>query len=115
MGRVDAGLGVEQAPFQALLRLLQDPKFWVKVSCSDRITRTGPPYADAVPFARTLVAECSDRVLWGSDWPHPHHKGPVPDEGELVDLIAEYAPTPAQRQALMVDNPRRLYDRAATA
>jgi 2-pyrone-4,6-dicarboxylate lactonase len=115
MGRVDAGLGVEQAPFQALLRLLRDPKFWVKVSCSDRITRTGPPYADAVPFARQLVAECPDRVLWGSDWPHPHHKGPVPDEGELVDLIAAYAPTPAQRQALMVNNPRRLYDRAATA
>jgi 2-pyrone-4,6-dicarboxylate lactonase len=109
IGRVDAGLDLEQAPFQALLRLMQDPKFWMKVSGCDRISRTGPPYADAVPFARKLVSDFPDRVVWGTDWPHPHHKGPTPDEGELVDLIAEIAPTPALRQALMVDNPRRLY------
>jgi 2-pyrone-4,6-dicarboxylate lactonase len=109
IGRVDAGLGLDQAPFQALLRLMGDPKFWVKVSGADRITRAGPPYADAVPFARKLVAEFPDRVVWGTDWPHPHHKGPIPNDGELVDLIAEIAPTPALLQALMVDNPRRLY------
>jgi 2-pyrone-4,6-dicarboxylate lactonase len=109
IGRVDAGLGVDQTPFQALLRLMQDKKFWAKVSGCDRISRTGPPYADALPFARKLVTEFPDRVVWGTDWPHPHHKGPIPDDGELVDLIAEMAPTPALRQALMVDNPRRLY------
>jgi 2-pyrone-4,6-dicarboxylate lactonase len=114
IGRVDAGLGLDQPAFQALLALMRDEKFWVKVSGADRITRIGPPYADAVPFARKLVAEFPDRVVWGSDWPHPHHKGPVPDDGELVDLIAEIAPTPAQRQALMVDNPRRLYRFTAT-
>jgi 2-pyrone-4,6-dicarboxylate lactonase len=114
IGRIDAGLGLDQPAFQALLALMRGDKFWVKVSGADRITRTGPPYADAVPFARKLVAEFPDRVVWGSDWPHPHHKGPVPDDGELVDLIAEIAPTPALQQALMVDNPQRLYRFAAT-
>ena len=114
IGRVDAGLGPDQPPFQALLRLMRDEKLWVKVSGCDRITRAGPPYADAVPFARALVAEFPDRVVWGSDWPHPHHKGPVPDDGELVDLIAEIAPTAPLRQGLMVDNPRRLYRFAAS-
>jgi 2-pyrone-4,6-dicarboxylate lactonase len=111
IGRVDAGLGLEQAPFQRLLRLMRDDKFWVKVSGCDRITRTGPPYSDALPFARKLVAEFPDRVVWGTDWPHPNHKGPVPDDGMLVDSIAEMAPTEELRRKLMVDNPRRLYDR----
>jgi 2-pyrone-4,6-dicarboxylate lactonase len=111
IGRVDAGLGLQQAPFQRLLRLMQNDKFWVKVSGCDRITRTGPPYADAVPFARKLLSEFPDRVVWGTDWPHPHHKGPVPDEGELVDIIAEIAPADESRRKLMADNPRRLYDR----
>ena len=113
IGRVDAGLGLEREPFQHLLRLMQNDKFWVKVSGCDRISRTGPPYADAVPFARKLVTEFPDRVVWGTDWPHPHHKGPVPDEGQLVDLIAEMAPTDELRRKLMVDNPSRLYDRRA--
>jgi 2-pyrone-4,6-dicarboxylate lactonase len=79
------------------------------VSGCDRITKAGPPYADAVPYARKLVEEFTDRVVWGTDWPHPHHPPPVPDDGALVDLIAEIAPTAAQRQALIVDNPQRLY------
>lgn len=114
IGRVDAGLGLEQPPFQRLLRLLQDDRFWVKVSGCDRITRSGPPYADAVPFARKLVAEFPDRVVWGTDWPHPHHAGPVPEDGQLVDIIADIAPTPELRRKLMVDNPQRLYDRGAS-
>jgi len=113
IGRVDAGLGLEQAPFQCLLRLMQHDKFWVKVSGCDRITRTGPPYADAIPFARKLVSEFPDRVVWGTDWPHPHHKGPIPDDGQLVDIIAEMAPSDELRRKLMVDNPRRLYDMRA--
>ena len=84
-------------------------KFWVKVSGIDRITKQGPPYADAVPFARKLVAEFPDRVVWGTDWPHPHHKGPIPDEGQLVDLIGEMAPTGDLLRKLMVENPVRLY------
>lgn len=113
IGRVDAGLELEQEPFQALLRLMGDSKIWVKVSGSDRISRAGPPYADAVPFARKLVAEFPDRCVWGTDWPHPHHKGPVPDDGQLVDIIAEIAPSEAARRRLMVDNPVHLYKRRA--
>lgn len=111
IGRVDASLGLTQAPFQHLLRLMDNSQFWVKVSGCDRITRLGPPYADAVPFARELITRFPERVLWGTDWPHPHHAGPVPDDGALVDLIAEIAPTEALRRGLMVDNPARLYDR----
>jgi 2-pyrone-4,6-dicarboxylate lactonase len=115
IGRIDAGLGLEQAPFQSLRRLVENDGFWVKVSGCDRITRTGPPYADALPFARQLVAEFPDRVLWGTDWPHPHHAGPIPDDGLLVDIIAEMAPSEELRRKLMVDNPRRLYDRGVSA
>ena len=114
IGRVDAALGFEQPSFQELLRLMQSNKFWVKVSGCDRITRTGPPYADAVPFARRLVCEFPDRVVWGTDWPHPNHQGPIPDDGKLLDLIAEIAPTPELLRKLMVDNPTRLYDRKAS-
>ena len=73
----------------------------------ERASRQGAPYADAVPFARKLVAEYGDRVVWGSDWPHPNVEG-VPDDGVLVDLVAEFA-NDAQRQALLVDNPQKLY------
>jgi len=108
MARVDAGGGVEHADFQALLALLEAPNVWVKVSGSDRVSRTGPPYADAMPFARALVEAAPERVLWGTDWPHPN-LGHVPDDGALADLIAQFAPDAAQRQALLVDNPTRLY------
>lgn len=64
----------------------------------------------AVPYARKLVTEFPDRVVWGTDWPHPHHKGPIPDDGRLVDLIGEIAPSGELRRKLMDDNPRRLYD-----
>ena len=109
MGRIDASLGLDQPHFQALLRLLEDHNVWVKVSGCDRATRQGPPYADAVAFARKLVAEAGDRVVWGLDWPHPNHQGPIPDDGALVDLIGEMAPSESARQALLVDNPQRLY------
>jgi 2-pyrone-4,6-dicarboxylate lactonase len=109
MGRIDASRGLDQEPFRNLLSLLRDKNVWVKVSGADRATRQGPPYADAVPYARKLVEEFGDRCLWGLDWPHPNHQGPVPDDGVLVDLLAEIAPSEAQRQALLVDNPQRFY------
>lgn len=109
MGRIDASLGLDHPYFQNLLKLMDDEKFWVKVSGSDRATRTGPPYADAMPFARKLVAEFGDRVVWGTDWPHPNHAGPIPDDGILVDLVAGIALRAEGRQALLVDNPQRLY------
>jgi len=109
MGRIDASRGLEQRPFHALLRLMQDRNVWVKVSGADRATRQGPPYADAAPFARKLVAEFGDRCVWGLDWPHPNHQGPIPDDVALVDLLAEIAPSESARQALLVDNPQRFY------
>lgn len=109
MARVDAGEGLDQPQYRLLLTLMSDKKFWVKVSGVDRITRQGPPYADAVPFARDLVEKFPDRVLWGTDWPHPNAKAPIPDEGELVDLLAEIAPGIEARTRLLVDNPTRLY------
>ncbi len=115
MGRIDASLGLDQPAFQHLLRLMDHPHVWVKVSGSDRATRQGPPYADAVPFAVKLVADFGDRVLWGTDWPHPNHQGPIPDDGALVDLVAAIAPTQSARQALLVDNPQRLYGFAPIA
>jgi len=108
MGRVDAGLGLDQRDFAALRALLRDERFWVKVSGCERASRRGPPYDDAVPFAQALVADAPDRVLWGTDWPHPN-LAHVPDDGELVDLVTAIAPSRALRQALLVDNPQRLY------
>ena len=107
MGRVDASRGLDQPGFRHLLKLMEDKRFWVKVSGLERASRQGSPYADAVPFARKLVAEFGDRVIWGSDWPHPNLDS-IPDDGVLVDLIAEFA-NEAQRQALLVDNPMKLY------
>jgi 2-pyrone-4,6-dicarboxylate lactonase len=109
MGRIDASRGLDQEPFRNLLALMQDRNVWMKVSGADRATRQGPPYADVVPFARKLVAEFGDRCVWGTDFPHPNHQGPIPDDGVLVDLIEQMAPSAAQRQALLVDNPQRFY------
>jgi 2-pyrone-4,6-dicarboxylate lactonase len=109
MARIDASKGMAQEGFSSLLKLMEDRKFLVKVSGVERASRAGPPYADAVPFARKLVEAFGDRVLWGTDWPHPNHHGPIPDDGELVDVLAQIAPTEAQCQALLVDNPARFY------
>lgn len=109
IGRIDAGLGLEQPAFRSLLGLLDSPTYWVKVSGIDRITRGGPPYDDAVPFAARLVADFGDRVVWGNDWPHPNHAGPVPDEDQLVAQLPRIAPSAAALQRLLVDNPQRLY------
>jgi 2-pyrone-4,6-dicarboxylate lactonase len=109
MSRIDARAGMNQPGFVNLLKLMEDERFWVKVSGCDRISVQDPPYADAVPYARKLVAEFPDRCVWGTDWPHPNHQPPIPDDGMLVDIIAEIAPSEAQRRKLLVDNPIRLY------
>jgi 2-pyrone-4,6-dicarboxylate lactonase len=114
IGRIDASLGLEHPYFRSLLALMRHQHVWVKVSGMDRITKLGPPYLDAQPFAQKLVAEFGDRVVWGNDWPHPNHKG-VPDDRQLVDLIAVIAPTVADRERLLVSNPARLYRFGAQA
>lgn len=110
MGRVDAASGVDQEPFQRLLVLMQDERAWVKVSGAERLTSAGPPpYDDVVPYARALIDAAPDRVLWGTDWPHPNVRF-MPDDGDLVDLVAEFAPSPEVRNRILVTNPERLYD-----
>ncbi|MEX0406509.1 amidohydrolase family protein [Aquibium sp. LZ166] len=109
MGRVDASLGVDQPAFRMLVDLMEDERFWVKVCGSERVSRAGPPFHDAVPFARMLVDRFPDRVLWGTDWPHPNIKKHMPDDGALVDLLALIAPEEDRLHSLLVDNPTRLY------
>ena len=111
MGRPDVTQPVDGDAFQGFVRLLAEHEnFWTKVSCPERLSRGGPPdYADVVPFARHLVERFPDRVLWGTDWPHPNMKSHMPDDGRLVDFLPRIAPTEALRQALLVDNPMRLY------
>ncbi len=109
IGRIDASLGLQQKDFLALQGLMRLEKFWVKLSGMDRISQIGPPYEDAQPFARSLIQEFGDRVLWGNDWPHPNHAGPMPRDDELVQLIHALAPTEPEIERLMVSNPQRLY------
>ena len=109
IGRVDASLGMAQPHFRALLGLMEDERFWVKVSGCERITRQPWPYEDALPFARMLVERFPERVVWGLDWPHPNFTGPVPDDAQLVALLPRIAPDAAALQRLLVDNPARLY------
>lgn len=110
MGRPDVAGGPEGPAFQYFLKVLEDNRnIWVKVSCPERLTVSGPPYHDVVPFAAKLVEKFPDRVLWGTDWPHPNMKSHMPDDGALVDFIPRIAPTREQQQALLVDNPMRLY------
>jgi 2-pyrone-4,6-dicarboxylate lactonase len=108
MARIDASKGLDQPDFRKLRELLRDDRVWIKVSGAERASRTGPPYEDAVPFARALVEDAGDHVLWGTDWPHPNLDH-VPDDGLLVDLLTAIAPSEAQRRALLVTNPERLY------
>jgi predicted TIM-barrel fold metal-dependent hydrolase len=107
MGRVPVRDGLDQTPFRLLLELLKRPNWWVKVSGAERISDTGPPFTDAIPFAQRLVAVAPDRVLWGTDWPHPNVRW-EPDEADLVDLLPRFADAAALQQ-LLVDNPARLY------
>jgi len=111
MGRVDASKGVDQEPFQVLLKFLENDNVWVKVSGSERITKQGAPFADSVKIAAALVNAAPDRALWGTDWPHPN-MGPdgAPDDGLLVELVPQIADTEELQQKLLVDNPARLYD-----
>ncbi len=111
MGRPDVSQPVDGPEFQRFVKLMAEHgNVWSKVSCPERLSRVGPPgYADVVPFARHLVERFPDRVLWGTDWPHPNMKDHMPDDGRLVDVIPHIAPTPELQQKLLVDNPMRLY------
>lgn len=111
MGRPDVTKPVVGGEFDQFIRLLDDnPNFWSKVSCPERLSKAGPhDYEDVIPFARRVVESFPDRVLWGTDWPHPNMKSHMPDDGKLVDFIPHIATTQTLQQKLLVDNPMRLY------
>jgi 2-pyrone-4,6-dicarboxylate lactonase len=111
MGRPDVTQPFDGPQFERFVRLLREhPNIWSKVSCPERLSASGPPtYDDVVPFARRLVETFPDRVLWGTDWPHPNLKTHMPDDGTLVDMIPRIAPTAELQRKLLVDNPMRLY------
>jgi 2-pyrone-4,6-dicarboxylate lactonase len=100
---------IDQAPFRALLELMRDERAWVKICGPERVSSAGAPFHDAVPFARTLYEAAPDRVLWGTDWPHPNIAGDMPNDGDLVDLFHAAVTDEAGRRAVLVDNPTRLY------
>ena len=118
MGRPDVTKAVDGAEFGLFVQMMREhSNIWSKVSCPERLSVGGPPalngeqnaYQDVVPFARYLVETFPNRVLWGTDWPHPNLKNHMPDDGLLVDFIPQIAPTPALQHQLLVDNPTRLY------
>lgn len=112
MGRPDVTKSPEGAEFAQFLALMVRGNVYAKVSGSERLSRSGPPgYDDYVAFAHAVVERFPDRVLWGTDWPHPNLNlvGHMPDDAWLVDLIPRIAPTASLQQKLLVDNPMRLY------
>ncbi len=110
MGRPDVELGTAHPQWKRFLAIMEaHDNVWVKVSGPERLSKSGPPYDDVVPFGRDLVERYPSRVLWGTDWPHPNMATHVPDDGELVDFIPRIATTVSSQRALLVDNPMRLY------
>jgi predicted TIM-barrel fold metal-dependent hydrolase len=110
MGRVPTKNGLQQDPFKQLLHLARsNEKCWIKISGSERISSEGPPFTDAVPFAQALIAAAPDRMLWGTDWPHPNIAKHMPNDGDLIDLIPLMMPDADMQRQILVDNPHRLY------
>ena len=118
MGRPDVSKPVDGPEFELFVKMMREHgNIWSKVSCPERLSLSGPPaldgeqdaYRDVVPFARRLVETFPERVLWGTDWPHPNLKNHMPDDGLLVDFIPHIATTSALQHKLLVENPNRLY------
>jgi 2-pyrone-4,6-dicarboxylate lactonase len=111
MGRPDVTKSVDGPEFALFLRLMSEHEnFWSKVTCPERLSVSGPPnFDDVVPFARRVVELFPDRVLWGTDWPHPNLHDYMPDDGALVNFIPRIATSEESRRKLLVDNPMRLY------
>jgi 2-pyrone-4,6-dicarboxylate lactonase len=112
MGRPDVTKAPEGPEFARFLDFMARDNIWSKVTCPERLSKSGPPtYDDFVPFARTVVERFPNRVLWGTDWPHPNLNmvGHMPDDGTLVDLIPRIAPTAELQRKVLIDNPMRLY------
>ncbi len=110
MGHMSCQKGITHTGFQALLNLLRDGHAWVKLSGAYRITNESlPPYSDVLPFAQALIEANSEQCVWGSDWPHPHFSIPMPNDGDLMNLLAQWAPDDEIRHRILVANPEKLY------
>ena len=110
MGTPTVAKGVDDPENQRFHRMMEKyGNFMVKVTCPERMSLAGPPYDDVVPFGRSLVEKFPERVIWGTDWPHPNMKKVAPDDGVLVDMIPKIAPTTELQHALLVENPMSLY------
>ena len=101
--------GTDNPGFQALLRLMQAGKAWVKLTGPYRISNHDLPHADTVPYAHALMKANPAQVIWGTDWPHVMHKGQIPNDGELTNLLLDWVPDEKQREQVLVGNPARLY------
>ena len=109
-GTVIAERGLNQPAFQTILRMLDTGRVWVKMSGPMRCSKLDPPYPDMIPFAHALVRHAPERLVWGSDWPHPNMNDQVmPNDGDLLDLMLDWVPDTATRNRILADNPRALY------
>jgi predicted TIM-barrel fold metal-dependent hydrolase len=109
MLRIDPSRGTAQEPFQKLVAFLKEGRDWAKISALEKFSKEKYPFRDICGIAAALVDAAPDRCIWGSDWPHPDVALPPTNDADLADLIPSYAPTTAQQQKLLVDNPARLY------
>jgi 2-pyrone-4,6-dicarboxylate lactonase len=109
LGYLPAAKGVADAGFRALLRLAAAGRAWAKLTGPYRISARAMPHADVVPLAHALLEAAPSRVVWGSDWPHVMVKGPMPNDGDLADLLSGWVPDEGLRRRVLVDNPARLY------
>jgi predicted TIM-barrel fold metal-dependent hydrolase len=118
-GGAQAALGPQQPGFAELLELVRSGKAWVKISGAYRVSKLAPDYADAAPLARALIGANAERIVWGTDWPHPNSASGRPvselapffeiDDARLLNQLPVWAPDPATRKKILVDNPARLY------
>jgi predicted TIM-barrel fold metal-dependent hydrolase len=117
IARIKPAEGLNQPAFQLLLDLMSEKHVWVKVSGADKICNSrvhdyfGLPFVEVIPYARAVIAAAPDRVIWGTDWPHSNNFAPghTPNDGDLVDLLAEFAPDEQTRKKILVANPAKLY------
>jgi predicted TIM-barrel fold metal-dependent hydrolase len=110
MGGMPVAKGLNHPNFRRMLDLLAKGKLWVKLSGSYRVTGERPPYRDTIPMGRAIAAANPEHLVWATDWPHTHFTGPMPNDGTLLDLLAEWVPDPATRDCILADNPARFYD-----
>ncbi len=102
--------GLDSPSFQLMLRMAKDLGWWFKIGNGDRISVDGLPYADTIPFGQAAIEALPDRTIWGTDWPHPKYEhGPMPNDGDLLDLLFDYTPDAVMRQKVLADNPHALY------